>query len=279
MQSVKDFYRWFTWLSGDVVVGAMAGMLFFSKLLRADITWELYGILGIVVWCIYTLDHLLDSRRIPVDSPLDRHLVHQIYSKSLWWMLGGIAGIGFVWTVILLEFGLEFQVGLGLVVVILGSMYWIRKGSKSLFWIKELFTAVFYVVGISWYSWLQFSVVDFRWELAVITFIYVLLAFLNLLMLSSLDSIKDGKAGFESFATLISPLKLIPIIRKLGLSVMLMSFFGFILFLSFYRVFSCVLLLVALVHYLSFFNASLRIETIRMRMEASFWLPLIVWVV
>lgn len=279
MQSVKDFYRWFTWLSGDVVLGAMAGMLFFSKLLHVEIRWELYGLLGIVVWCIYTLDHLLDSRKISIDSPLDRHLVHQIYSKSLWWMLGGIAGIGFVWAVVLLGFGLEFQVGFGLILVMLGAMYWIRKQGKSLIWIKELCTAVFYVIGISWYSWLQFSSVDFRWEVLAITLIYVLLAFLNLLMLSSLDSVKDKVAGFESFATFISPVKLIPIIRKLGLLVILMSFFGFILFFSFYRLFSCVLLLMALIHYLSFFNASLRIETIRMRMEAAFWLPLIVWVV
>lgn len=275
MQKVKDFYLWFTWLSGDVLIGAMSGMLFFSKLLRVEISWELYGLLGIVVWCIYTFDHLVDSRKISSDSPLDRHVVHQIYSKSLWWMLGGIAGMGLVWAVILFGIGPEFQVWAGLIFFILGIMYWIRKLGKSLIWIKELSVAVFYVAGISWYSWFHFSSVDFRWELVALTLIYLLLAFLNLLMLSSLDSIKDKKSGFESFATLISPAKLIPIIRKLGLSVMLMSFFGFILFFSFFRIFSCVLLLIGLVHYLSFFNSSLRIETIRMRMEAAFWLPLI----
>jgi hypothetical protein len=275
MQIGREFYRWFTWLSGDVVVGAIAGMLFFSKLLRTDISWEIYGLLGVAVWCIYTLDHLLDSRTIPFDSPMDRHLVHRIYSKSLWWMLGGIAGIGIIWAVVLLGFGLEFQVGVGLILVVLGGIYWIRKQVKSLIWIKELFTAVFYVVGISWYSWLQFSSVDFRWELVAITLIYVLLAFLNLLMLSSLDLSKDKRAGFHSLATLISPKRLIPIIRKLALGVLLMSFFGFIFFFSFYRLFSCILLLMGLIHYLSFFNASLRIETIRMRMEAAFWLPLI----
>lgn len=279
MQKVRDFYLWFTWLSGDVMIGSMAGMLFFSKLLRIDIRWELYGLLGIVVWCIYTFDHLVDSRKISPKSPLDRHLVHHIHSKSLWWMLGGIAGIGLVWAVILLGFGGAFQVGAGLILFMLGSMYWIRKQGKKLIWIKELSIAFFYIVGISWYSWFNFSLVDFRWELVALTLIYLLLAFLNLLMLSSLDSIKDKKSGFDSFATLITPAKLVPSIQKLGLIVMLTSFFGFILFFSFYRLFSCVLLLIGLVHYLSFFNASLKIETIRMRMEAAFWLPLILLVV
>jgi hypothetical protein len=273
MQIVKEFYRWFTWLSGDVVVGAMAGMLFFSKLLRVDISWEIYGLLGVAVWCIYTLDHLVDSQKINADAALDRHLVHRIYSKSLWWMLGGIAGIGIVWAVVLLGFEKKLLIALGLVFLILGVMYGLKKKIKI--WGKELVIATFYMVGISWYSWVQFAWVDFRWELVSLTLSYFLIAFLNLLMLSSLDLSKDKKAGFHSIATLISPNKLIPIIRKLALAILLMSFFGFIFFFSFYRLFSCILLLMGLIHYLSFFNASLKIETVRMRMEAAFWLPAI----
>jgi hypothetical protein len=273
MQIVKEFYKWFTWLSGDVVVGAMAGMLFFSKLLRVDISWEIYGLLGVAVWCIYTLDHLVDSQKINADAALDRHLVHRIYSKSLWWMLGGIAGIGIVWAVVLLGFEKKLLIALGLVFLILGVMYGLKKKIKI--WGKELVIATFYMVGISWYSWVQFAWVDFRWELVSLTLSYFLIAFLNLLMLSSLDLSKDKKAGFHSIATLISPNKLIPIIRKLALAILLMSFFGFIFFFSFYRLFSCILLLMGLIHYLSFFNASLKIETVRMRMEAAFWLPAI----
>jgi hypothetical protein len=273
MQIVKEFYRWFTWLSGDVVVGAMAGMLFFSKLLRVDISWEIYGLLGVAVWCIYTLDHLVDSQKINADAALDRHLVHRIYSKSLWWMLGGIAGIGIVWAVVLLGFEKKLLIALGLVFLILGVMYGLKKKIKI--WGKELVIATFYMVGISWYSWVQFAWVDFRWELVSLTLSYFLIAFLNLLMLSSLDLSKDKKAGFHSIATLISPNKLIPLIRKLALAILLMSFFGFIFFFSFYRLFSCILLLMGLIHYLSFFNASLKIETVRMRMEAAFWLPAI----
>ena len=275
MKILLNFYRWFTWLSGDVVLGAMAGMLFFAKLLRAEIGWEVYGLLGMAVWCIYTADHLLDSRKITQGSPLDRHLVHRIYGKTLRYMLGGIGMLGLIWAISLFGFGPELLIGVGLGVGILGLMLFIRKLGKNLVWTKELSTAVFYVIGISWYGWFQTESVDFRWEPIAITLIYMVLAYLNLLMLSCLDAAKDKLAGFESLGTVLSPVKLILIIRKLALALILLAFFGFILFFSFYRLYSCLLLIMALVHYLSFFNAKLTIEAVRMRMEAAFMIPLL----
>lgn len=275
MHLLTNFYRWFTWLSGDVVLGAMAGMLFFGKLLRVEIGWEVYGLLGMAVWCIYTADHLLDSRKIAEGSPLDRHLVHRIYGKTLRYMLGGIGMLGLIWAISLFGWQFELLIGAGLAVGILGLMLLIRKLGRNLVWTKELSTAVFYVIGISWYSWFQIEAVDFRWEPIAITLIYMLLAYLNLLMLSCLDAAKDKQAGFESLATVLTPIKLIPIIRKLALALILLAFFGFILFFSFYRLYSCLLLLMALIHYLSFFNPNISTEAVRMRMEAAFMLPIL----
>lgn len=275
MKILLNFYRWFTWLSGDVVLGAMAGMLFFEKLLRAEIGWEVYGLLGMAVWCIYTADHLMDSRKITVGSPLDRHQVHRIYGRNLRYMLGGIGTLGLFWAISLFGWKLDLLIGAGLGIVILGLMFLIRRLGKKLIWSKDLNTAIFYVIGISWYSWFQVGAIDFRWEPITITLIYMLLAYLNLLMLSTLDAAKDKEAGFESLATLLSPIKLIPIIRKLALALLLLAFFGFILFFSFYRLYSCLLLIMALVHYLSFFNPKLSIESVRMRMEAAFMIPLL----
>jgi hypothetical protein len=275
MHFLKNFYWWFTWLSGDVVLGAMAGMLFFSNMLRAEISWEIYGLLGMGVWCIYTADHLLDSRKIPIGLPLDRHQIHRIYGKILRYMLGGIGMLGLIWAIGVLGWQLELLLGVGLVFGILGWMIFIRKFGKKQIWLKDLSTAIFYVTGISWYSWFQVTAIDLRWEPVAITLIYILLAYLNLLMLSTIDAAKDKEAGFESLATLLSPIKLIPIIRKLALALLLMAFFGFILFFSFYRLYACLLLLMGLVHYLSFFNANLSAESVRMRMEAAFMIPIL----
>lgn len=278
MKILLNIYRWFTWLSGDVVLGAIAGMLFFSKMLRAEISWEIYGLLGMAVWCIYTADHLLDSRKIPIGPPMDRHQVHRVYGKILRYMLGGIGMLGFIWAINLFGWNLELLIGAGLGIGILGLMIFIRKLGKKQIWLKDLSTAVFYVIGISWYCWFQITAIDLRWEPVAITLIYILLAYLNLLMLSTLDAAKDKEAGFESLATVLSPIKLIPIIRKLALALLLLAFFGFILFFSFYRLYACLLLVMGLVHYLSFFNAKLSGDAVRMRMEAAFMIPLLLLV-
>ena len=277
MKILLNTYRWFTWLSGDVVIGAIAGMLFFSKVLRTEIAWEVYGLLGMAVWCIYTADHLLDSRKISLDPPLDRHQVHRVYGKSLRYMLGGIGTLGLIWAVSIFGWKVELLIGGVLGIGILGLMLLIRMLGKKLIWLKELSTAVFYVIGISWYSWFQMEAIDFRWEPVSITLIYILLAYLNLLMLSSLDADKDKQAGFESLATVLTPLKLITIIRKLALALILLAFFGLVLFFSFYRLYACLLLLMALVHYLSFFNPNISTEDVRMRMEAAFMIPILLF--
>lgn len=275
MQFILKTYRWFTWLSGDVVLGSIAGMLFFSKMLRTEISWEIYGLLGMAVWCIYTADHLLDSRKIPSDLHMDRHQIHRIYGKPLRYLLGGIGMLGLIWAISLFGWKLELLMGAGLGIGILALMILIRNLGKKQIWLKDLSTAIFYVIGISWYAWFQITAIDLRWEPVAITLIYILLAYLNLLMLSTLDAAKDKEAGFESLATLLSPFKLIPIIRKLALALLLLAFFGFILFFSFYRLYACLLLVMGLVHYLSFFNAKLSVEAVRMRMEAAFMIPLL----
>lgn len=275
MKILLNTYRWFTWLSGDVVIGAIAGMLFFSKVLRTEISWEVYGLLGMAVWCIYTADHLLDSRKIPLGPSLDRHQVHRVYGKSLRYMLGGIGTLGLIWAINLFGWKVQLLIGGVLGISILGLMLLMRMLGKKLIWLKELSTAFFYVIGVSWYSWFQMGAMDFRWEPVSITLIYMLLAYLNLLMLSSLDAAKDKQAGFESLATVLTPLKLTAVIRKLALALILVAFFGFVLFSSFYRLYSCLLLLMALVHYLTFFNPNISTEAVRMRMEAAFIVPVL----
>jgi hypothetical protein len=51
------------------------------------------------------------------------------------------------------------------------------------------------------------------------------------------------------------------------------SLSAFIFLPSFYRAFSCVILLIALVHYLTFFQVGLNSKQKRQRMEMAFWIP------
>lgn len=270
MNFLLKLFRYFSWLSIDVVFGAMAGMLFFEKLLHVSLQWPAYILLALAVWSIYTLDHLLDVRKNY--SPLsERRTFHLKYWKKLVFLLFIAVILGLLGAFWWFAWGRELQLTLGLVVMILGSKFLIRTAGPG--WMKELSIASFYVVGIAWLPLLRSGSVDLVWQNLAFLPMYVSLAFLNLLMLSFLDQDEDQKSGFFSALSSLHPVLLIQWIRRLAFAIILITLGGFIFLTSIYRPFACALLLIALIHYLTFFQAGLSPEQKRMRMEASFMLP------
>lgn len=273
MQFLIKLYQRITWLSIDVVLGAMSGMLFFSRALRIELDWQEYALLGMAVWCIYTADHLMDARKLSSVHREDRHHFHLIYQKPLLVMLGIVGVFGLVGAIGFFGFSNELFFGAGLGIMILLIMLAIRKLADKQARLKELSSAVFYVIGISWLPWYKTPEIDYTWTAFGLTILYMGLAYLNLIMLSSLDAESDKEAGFASIATEIPQEKLINRIRQLATGLILCSFLGLILVNSFYRIFPSLLVVMLLLHYLSFFRSGLKAEQIRMRMEAAFLVP------
>lgn len=275
MQFFFKIYQRFTWLSFDVVLGTMAGMLFFAKALRVDLAWEEYGLLGMAVWCIYTADHLMDARKLTMDHVEDRHHFHLKYQKLLVFLLGLASVIGLVWAILFFGFTQELFFGAGLGLVILLIMLAVRKLAAKYARLKELSSAIFYVVGISWLPWYQTPEIDYTWTALGLTIMYMGLAYLNLIMLSSLDKESDKQAGFSSIATILPQEKLNPRIHQLAILLIVIAIIGLVLVDSFYRIFPSLLLIMLLMHYLSFFKSGLKPEQIRMHMEITFLVPVI----
>lgn len=273
MQFIFKIYQRLTWLSLDVVFGAIAGMLFFERLLRVDLDWQEYALLGLAVWCIYTADHLMDARKLASGHVEDRHHFHLIYQKPLLAMLGIVGAVGLVWAILFFGFSQKLFFGAGLGMLILGIMLGVRKLASKQVRLKELSSAVFYVVGIAWLPWYQTPEIDYTWTALGLTILYMGLAYLNLIMLSSLDTESDKEAGFSSIATIIPPEKLFPRIRQLAILLIVFSLIGLLLVESFYRIYPSLLLIMLLFHYLNFFKSGLRPEQIRMRMEIAFLTP------
>jgi hypothetical protein len=273
VQFLFKIYQRFTWLSFDVVLGAMAGMLFFERALLVELDWQEYALLGMAVWCIYTADHLMDARKLALDHAEDRHHFHLIYQKTLLAMVGVIGSIGLIWAIGFFGFSNELFFGAGLGVVILAIMLAVRKFASKQVRIKELSSAIFYVIGISWLPWYEAPEIDYTWTAFGLTILYMGLAYLNLIMLSSLDTKSDKEAGFSSIATIIPQERLYPRIRQLAILLILFSLIGLVVVNSFIRIFPSLLLIMLLLHYLSFFKSNLSPEQIRMRMEVAFLIP------
>jgi hypothetical protein len=253
----------------------MAGMLFFARALRVELAWQEFALLGMAVWCIYTADHLMDARKLAADHARDRHHFHLIYQKLLLILLGLVGAVGLVWAIVFFGFSNELFFGAGLGIVILGIMLAVRKLATRQARVKELSSAIFYVIGISWQPWYEAPSIDYTWTAFGLTILYMGLAYLNLIMLSSLDTESDNAAGFSSIATIIPQEKLNPRIRQLAIGLILVALIGLLLVNSLYRIFPSLLLIMLMLHYLSFFKSGLKPEQIRMRMEIAFLIPAI----
>ncbi len=273
VQFLFKIYQRITWLSLDVVLGAMAGMLFFARALRVELDWQEYVLLGMAVWCVYTADHLMDARKLASSHGADRHHFHLIYQKSLLVVLGVVGCIGLIWAIQFFGFSNQLFFGAGLGLVIMGILLAVRKLAAKRVRLKELSSAIFYVIGISWLPWYEAPEIDYTWTAFGLTILYMGLAYLNLIMLSSLDTESDSEAGFSSIATIIPQERLYPRIRQLAIGLILIALLGLLLVNSLYRIFPSLVLFMLLLHYLSFFKSGSSPEQIRMRMEIAFLIP------
>jgi hypothetical protein len=266
-----------SWLSIDVVLGALAGLVFFSKLLRIQLEWQVFLLLGLAVWSIYTADHLLDSRQKTEVDLSPRHLFHLKCKNSLRISLGLVLICGL--SLAYYTFGLSSELVWSLIlgVLISASMLLIRLAGRRMAWAKEISIALFYVLGIAWIPLLRVKVLDLSWEIILFLGSYILLALINLLILSHLDRRQDQLGGFFSSALLFSPIKFIGLIRRLCFLSLLIGLTSFILLPSFYRPFACILMVMSLVHYLAFFNPKISAEKVRLRTEAVFILPVLLY--
>jgi hypothetical protein len=266
-----------SWLSIDVVLGALAGLVFFSKLLRIELESQVFLLLGLAVWSIYTADHLLDSHKKTEVDLSPRHFFHLKYKNSLRIILVLVLICGLILAYYTFGLGSELVWSLILGTMISVSMLLIRLGGRSMVWAKEISIALFYVLGIAWIPLLRVKVLDLNWEIIFFLGSYTLLALINLLILSHLDRGYDQRSGFLSSALLFLPIKFIGLIRKLCFLSLLIGLASFILLPSFYRPFACILMVMALVHYLAFFNPKLSAEKVRLRTEAVFILPVLLY--
>jgi hypothetical protein len=276
MRLIQRIFQLISWLSLDVVIGAMASLYFFQELLHVSLDGPAFGLLGLAVWTIYTLDHVLDARKIATTSS-PRRAFHRKYRVVLGVgiLTAAVSGLfgAFFW----MGWGKEFQLSLILALAMLGCRWAIQKFGPVL--MKEVSIALFYVVGTLWLPLLRAEEADLGWTILIFASLFFVLALLNLWMLSFLDREEDRQHGFLSIAQVFPSHQLIQWIRNLSFLGIFASLAVFILLPSFYRPFSCVLLLLLLVHYLTFFQTGLSAVQKRQRMELAFWIPwLLLWI-
>lgn len=271
MNFLISIWRHLNLLSLDVVFGAMAGMFFFADLLDVSLPSALYLVLAMAVWGMYSMDHLIDAKKITHLASSERHRFHQRYFVLLIILLALVTLTGLV-MVILFE-KLQFMLFPGIIFagIMLFWMGLLLLFEKKIAWLKEISTAFFYVSGISLAPFLSHFPNEIPKEFYFIFVAYILLAAINLYILSYIDEKYDARDDLGSALQLLSKIALGRFILLLSIGTIIYLVAAFILVPSYYRIHCSILLIVTLFHILEFYKKNKK--NIRKKLEASFLLP------
>ncbi len=194
MNRVLHFYRLLNILSIDVAAGAVICAVFFAHVLKVHI--RPYGLiaLGLTVWIIYTLDHLLDARRVKSPAATERHRFHQHYFKRLSFvvvaaMLIDVLQIFFIRMPVLMG---------GVLLAILVVLYFFVQ--RHVNYVKEVFGALLYCGGVLLAPLcLMDKPLTFINKIQILQF--GIIALINLLLFSLFDNERDLQDKHQSFTT------------------------------------------------------------------------------
>lgn len=272
----KSILFYFNILSLDVVIGAMAGLLFFADLLGVTVFWEVYLLLGMAVWCIYSIDHLMDSRTIKNSKvAFPRHVFHKRYFKTILTVVLLFAVVGFVLMLFMEKLLFLFKPGFLLSTLIVVWFAVLYKSGQKAAWLKEISTALVYVSGIALAPVLLKGIGELTFHFWLFASIYFAIALLNLFILSHTDAKVDHSEGSGSILSVISKNVLEKFIFWIGLLLFILLV-GMLIYLpSYFKMHTGILLLIVGLHLLYFFSKNQKKEALRQKLEASFMIPLI----
>lgn len=271
MNYLAKVWKYLNLLSIDVVLGSMAGMLFFSDILKVKVPFLLYLLLGMAVWVIYTSDHLVDAARIEHRASSERHRFHQDHIKlfSALVLIVVLTGFAMVYAVKGLHFIFfpSMYLGTGMVIV-MGLLHFFNK---NVAWLKEVCTAIFYVLGIA----LGPFMVSVPNEIPIIFYLimgaYFLLALLNLFILSLIDQKSDQVDGLGSALQLVSKSIMEKLVQIIGVFAGTFLLILLVLAPSYHKIHAVILLLIVLFHLKEYYKDN-NIQ-LREKLEASFSIP------
>ena len=213
-------YKYIQAFSIDIVLGGVIGAMFIAKYLGVSLDFFMITELALIIWLIYTFDHLTDSGSGLYDLVTFRHKVHKRFAVSIWG----------IWSfTLVVAFSLLFKIPMttlmgGSILAFFVILYFISlKLLEGIsIYHKEISAAIIYVTGIfvGPVSIYQESIGLDLWMLFVE---FILLALINLLIFSMFEQSVDMKSGFQSLVKSIGSENVLIITISLLVIVILLS--------------------------------------------------------
>ena len=190
-------------LSLDVAAAALGGGVMAVRVTGGTPRPAFYALLPAAVWAVYTLDHLIDARRMGPAAATPRHRFHGRHAVALWAALVPIAiACGVVGLAELSWVGVAFGGGMVALVGLHELIVKLAGSRASPLLVKELGVGLIFTAG-TWglptlaRAWHGGGPPP--WRSLLMATQYALLAVVNLVEFSVFEARRDAAAGQTSF--------------------------------------------------------------------------------
>lgn len=179
----------------DIALGAVISTWFLARVLLINLPWHILLVLGLTVWSIYTVDHLIDAYKLKTLTGPNRYFYHKKYFRPV---------LGFViFTVVCTGILTYFMLPEPLIVnglIIGGSVviYFLARLILGRYFsgIKEILAAAIFTMGVALPAYHYADQVNFFFITVVLQFFCIVFA--NLLICSVWDEKIDRQNSFDS---------------------------------------------------------------------------------
>jgi len=191
------FWKFINYANIDVSLGACCAALAAQKYCHLDIHWTYFYLLVSSIWMVYTLDRLLDIKKLDLVFT-KRHHFHLKNQNILKFLV--IVGL-IINSAITLTFAPLDLILFGCLMVLFSGLHFvlihILQHKKSFWVMKEPAIATAYTLGIWAYPmFLKDKIIA---ENVIIVALFFLLALGNLMMLACIEEKIDIQSGFNSW--------------------------------------------------------------------------------
>ncbi len=263
---MDQYYKYFRWLSLDIVLGAIFFLVYLEDYYQIDLTIHVYFALASAVWLIYTVDHLIDAHT-PATGLCERRNFHKSHTSNFILIGGLVLSLALVNLYFLESRILQMGALLSACCILyLLLVYFIKR-----IWVKELLVALAYASGIFIAPFVYGSIGMYDLILALEL---TLVAFTNLLIFSKFDEVNDQVEGFGSLAIRLGKVKTDMIITMLLVGIIVFSGASYLLIYDDIQLLYCAMtILLGCIYWRpAFFRKSERFRTVG---DGIFYLPIL----
>lgn len=196
MRTLWQAYRFLNLISVDVAAGAVVCAYFFACILKVAAVSASLIELGLIVWIIYTADHLMDVYFLDKEAATQRHRLHQ----RNFGVMAILVAMAMLIVIILMVYIQPQVLKWGLILAALVFLYLIFQRHINPF--KELVVALLYSTGVLLPA-LSIHATAIAMPVMLLVLTFVLSAFINLLILSCFEWREDRRDRRRSIVTIV----------------------------------------------------------------------------